>query len=64
MKLYIANRYLKTNFYRPDFRRILSDTENEKIKTIIVKEMNRFGREYLKVGILTELKLPEYGVRL
>ncbi len=63
-QFYIDDGFTGTNFNRPDFQRMFTDIKNGKIKTVIVKDMSRFGREYLQVGILTELKLPEYGVRL
>lgn len=61
---YVDDGYTGTNFNRPDFQRMLSDIESGKIKTVIVKDMSRFGREYLQVGIYTELKFPECGVIL
>lgn len=61
---YIDDGYTGTNFNRPDFQRMIRDIEGGFIKTVIVKDMSRFGREYLQVGIYTEVKFPEYGVRL
>lgn len=63
-QFYVDDGFSGTNFERPDFKRMLSDIESGKVKTVIVKDMSRFGREYLQVGIYTELKFPEYGVRL
>lgn len=42
---------------------MLADIEAGHIKTIIVKDMSRFGRNYLEVGMFTEIKFPELGVR-
>ena len=33
------------------------------VGTIIVKDMSRLGRDYLKVGVYTEITFPEAGVR-
>ena len=52
-----------TNFDRPDFKRLLSDVENDLVKTVIVKDLSRLGRNYLKVGYYTEVLFPEKGVR-
>ena len=42
---------------------MLALVEARKIGTIIVKDMSRFGREYLQVGRYTELVFPSYDVR-
>lgn len=42
--------YSGTNFDRPDWQRLLSQVEEGNIITIIVKDMSRLGRDYLKVG--------------
>ena len=47
--------YSGTNFNRPGFQRMLADIKAGKIKRVIVKDMSRFGRDYLQVGFYTEL---------
>ncbi|WP_249962404.1 recombinase family protein [Histophilus somni] len=37
--------------------------EENKVSTVIVKDMSRFGRDYLKVGFYTEILFKEKGVR-
>ena len=37
--------------------------ESGMVRTLIVKDLSRLGREYLEVGKLTELVFPSYGVR-
>ncbi len=54
--------YSGTNFNRPGFQRLLADIKAGKIKRVIVKDMSRFGRNYLQVGMYTEMLFPEYGV--
>lgn len=56
-------RYHTSLFDRPDFKRLLSDVENDLVKTVIVKDLSRLGRNYLKVGYYTEVLFPEKGVR-
>jgi site-specific DNA recombinase len=50
-------------FDRPDFQRMIELVEDGKISTVIIKDMSRFGRDYLKVGLYTEVMLPEKNVR-
>ena len=61
--VYVDDGFTGTNFDRPDFKRLLSDVENDLVKTIIVKDLSRFGRNYLKVGYYTEILCPSKGVR-
>lgn len=42
---------------------MLEQIEAGKVKTVIVKDMSRLGRDYLKVGFYTEVLFPEKNVR-
>ena len=52
--IYVDNGYSGTNFERPDFKRLITDVLSGKINCIIVKDLSRFGRNYLEVGIYIE----------
>lgn len=52
-----------TTFERPDFQRMQRMVENGEVATIIVKDLSRFGRNYLDVGNYLEIKYPTLGVR-
>ena len=52
-----------TTFDRPDFNRMIADVESGRVGTIIIKDMSRFGRDYLKVGYYTEIMFPDADVR-
>ena len=52
-----------TTFDRPDFQRMQRMVENGEVATIIVKDLSRFGRNYLDVGNYLEIKYPTMGVR-
>ena len=60
---YIDDGFSGTNFNRPDFQRMMSDAEDGKIATIIVKDMSRFGRDYIMVGYYTEIYFPNSDIR-
>ena len=55
--------YSGTNFNRPGWKEVMRLIEAGCVKTLIVKDMSRLGREYLQVGQYTELIFPSYGVR-
>lgn len=63
IKVYEDDGFTGTNFNRPDMQRLLDDVEMGYVSTIIVKDMSRFGREYLQVGYYTEQYFPEKEVR-
>ena len=62
-QFYVDDGYSGTNFNRPDFIRLMDDVNAGLIGTIIVKDMSRLGRDYLKVGFYTEITFPEADVR-
>ena len=60
---YSDDGYTGTNFDRPDFQRMLGDIEGGKIDCVLVKDLSRFGRDYIGVGSYLERWFPERGVR-
>lgn len=62
-KIYKDDGYFGTNFNRPGFQEMLTDIEAGYVSTVIVKDMSRFGRNYLEVGTYTEIRFPELDVR-
>lgn len=55
--------YTGTNFNRPGFKAMMVEVEAGNVGTIIVKDMSRFGRNYLQVGQYTEIYFPDKGIR-
>lgn len=55
--------YSGTNFKRPGFQEMIAAIEAGEIDIVCVKDLSRFGRDYLKVGFYTEIMFPEKGVR-
>ena len=55
--------YSGTSFERPSWLELIEKIENGEVATLIVKDMSRLGRDYLKVGFYTEILFVEKGVR-
>lgn len=55
--------YSGTNFNRPGFAALLDEIEAGHVEVLIVKDLSRFGRNYLQVGYYTEILFPKKGVR-
>ena len=62
-EFFVDDGYSGTNFDRPDWQRLLSQVEEGNISTVIVKDMSRLGRDYLKVGYYTEVLFPGSDIR-
>ncbi|MGN0814822.1 MAG: recombinase family protein [Candidatus Coproplasma sp.] len=60
---YIDDGWSGTDFNRPDVMRLLEDAKTGKIDTIIVKDLSRFGRNYIQVGQYVDYIFPAYGIR-
>lgn len=63
LRHYSDDGFTGTNFNRPAFQEMLREIEAGAIGTVIVKDMSRFGRNYLEVGYYTEILFPQKGVR-
>lgn len=63
IEFYIDDGFSGTNFNRPDFQRMMADAEEGKISTVIVKDMSRFGRDYIMVGYYTEIYFSNLDIR-
>ena len=60
---FIDDGYTGTNFDRPNFKRMISLVEDEKINCVIVKDSSRFGRDYIGVGRYLEKFFPLNDIR-
>ena len=52
-----------TNFSRPGAQRLIGLAQSGKVQCIVVKDLSRWGRNYIEVGDFLEQKFPEWGVR-
>ncbi len=60
---YADDGFSGTNTNRPAFTRMMEDVKNGKVKTIIVKDLSRFMRDYIAIGDYMENIFPFMGVR-
>lgn len=61
--IYVDDGYSGSNFDRPEFKRMISDIETGKINCVIVKDLSRFGRDYIESGRYIQKIFPGFGVR-
>lgn len=62
IQFYIDDGVSGTTFNRAGFQSMIADVETGKVKRVIVKDMSRLGRDYLQVGMYTEIFFPEHDV--
>lgn len=62
-QFFVDDGFSGTNFNRPDWQRLNALIDDGKVGTIIVKDMSRLGRDYLQVGIYTEMVFPNNDIR-
>ncbi|NBJ90190.1 recombinase family protein [Acutalibacter sp. 1XD8-36] len=55
--------YTGTNFDRPDFQRMLESIRRGEVNCVLVKDLSRFGRDYIDCGKYIEKVFPRLGVR-
>ena len=60
---FVDDGYSGTTFDRPDWNRLMGLVDEGRVGTIIVKDMSRLGRDYLKVGMYTEMIFPNADIR-
>lgn len=60
---YVDDGYTGTNFDRPGFQRMIEDIEAGKVNCVVVKDLSRFGRDYIGVGAYLRDWFPAHGVR-
>ena len=61
--VYIDDGYSGTNFQRPGVQRLIADAKAKRINVILVKDLSRFGRNYVEFGHYTDDVFPAIGCR-
>ena len=59
----VDDGYTGVNFERPGFQAMLEDIKSGKVNCVIVKDLSRFGRNYIEAGRYIEKIFPYLGVR-
>lgn len=61
--VYEDNGEKGTNFDRPQFQKLMEDVRTGKVQCIVVKDLSRFGRDYIEAGQYLEKIFPFLGIR-
>ncbi len=61
--IYVDDGWSGANFDRPSFKRMMEDIEAGRIDCVIVKDLSRFGRDYIGAGQLIQKTFPAFSVR-
>ena len=61
--IYIDDGYSGADFHRPEFERMMEDVYAGKVNCVIVKDLSRFGRDYIEAGRFIQKTFPAFSVR-
>ncbi len=56
---YVDNGRTGTVFDRPEFNRLMNDIRTGRIKCLVVRDLSRFGRDYIEAGTYLERVFPQ-----
>lgn len=61
--IYVDDGWSGVNFQRPGFERMMRDIREGRVNCVIVKDLSRFGRDYIEAGRLIQRTFPAFSVR-
>ena len=61
--IYVDDGFSGSNFDRPEFKRMIGDIEAGRVNCVVVKDLSRFGRDYIGSGRYIQKTFPALGVR-
>lgn len=61
--IYVDDGFSGSNFDRPEFKRMIGDIEAGRVNCVVVKDLSRFGRDYIESGRYIQKIFPALSVR-
>lgn len=61
--IYVDDGWSGSSFDRPEFKRMMADVKEGKVNCVLVKDLSRFGRDYIEAGRLIQKTFPALSVR-
>ncbi len=60
---FVDDGYSGTSMDRPGFQKMIEEVENDRVSTVIVKDLSRFSRNSAMAGMYINITFAEHGVR-
>ena len=64
LRFYVDDGFTGRNFNRPGFQSLIKDIEDGIVGTVITKDLSRLGRNYIEVGLYTDVYFPKHNISL